>query len=95
LIKVFLSRFPEFAESLEAGDKNIIVLILKAAEAELNPLIWGSLYEEGVLYLTADKLMRSSLGESLRDPNEPGAKSVYAIEFERLARIASMGARVI
>lgn len=93
--KAFLTRFPEFAESLEEGDKDMIALTLKAAEAELNRHLWGGLFEEGVLYLTADKLVRSRLGESLRDPDEPAAKSVYAIEFERLARIASMGARVI
>lgn len=93
--KAFLTRFPEFAESLEEGDKEMIALTLKAAETELNRHMWGSLFEEAVLYLTADKLTRSRLGESLRDPDEPSAKSVYAIEFERLARIASMGARVI
>ena len=95
MIKTFLTRFPEFAESLEEGDKEVIVLTLKAAETELNARVWGTLLEEGILYLTADKLIRSRLGESLRDPDDSGAQSVYAIEFERLARIASMGARVI
>lgn len=95
MIKDFLARFPELVESLEPGDKELIALTLKAAENELNHGIWGSLYEEGILYLAADKLMRTRLGESLREANEPAAKSVYGIEFERLARIASMGARVI
>ena len=95
MIKAFLARFPEFAESLEEHDREVINLTLKAAEAELNPRVWGDLLEEGVLYLAADKLTRSRLGESLRDPDDPAAKSVYAIEFERLSRIASMGARVL
>lgn len=95
MIKAFMTRFPEFAESMEEGDKELLMATLKAAETELNPRVWGTLFEEGVLYLAADKLMRSRLGESLRDPQEPAAKSVYAIEFERLARIASMGARVL
>jgi hypothetical protein len=95
MMKVFLTRFPEFAESLEEGDRELISLTLKAAEAELNPRVWGTLFDEGALYLAADKLTRSRLGESLRDPQSPAAKSVYAVEFERLARIASMGARVL
>lgn len=88
-------RFPEFVANMEDGDKELILATIKAAEDELNPRIWGTLFEEGVLYLAANKLMRSRLGESLRDPDEPAAESVYAIEFNRLARIASMGARVL
>ena len=95
MIQPFLARFPEFAESLEEGDRDVITLTLKAATLELNSHLWGSLLEEGIFYLSADKLMRSRLGEQLRDPDEPAAKSVYAIEFERLCRVVSMGARVI
>ena len=95
MIKAFLARFPEFADELEDGGKEVVNLTLKAAETELNPSQWGELFQEGVLYLTADKLIRSRLGEQLRDPDDPAAKSVYAIEFERLCRVLSMGARVI
>jgi hypothetical protein len=95
MMNAFLARFPEFAECLEEGDRETVVLTLKAAETELNHNLWGTLFEEGVLYLAADKLIRSRLGEQLRDPDEPAGKSVYAIEFERLCRIVSMGARVI
>lgn len=95
MIKQFLARFPEFKDELDGGGKEAIMLTLEAAEQELNPRIWGGLFADGVLYLAADKLMRSRLGEALRDPTNPAAKSVYAIEFERLARIASMGARVV
>ena len=95
MIKTFLARFPEFSELIEDGDKEMIGLTIKAAESELNPRIWGTLLEEGILYLAADKLMRSRLGETLRDEDDPAAKSVYAIEYERLSRIASMGARVL
>lgn len=93
--KAFLARFPEFAENLDGGDKEVIALTIKAAEDELNRSQWGELFEEGVFFLTADKLTRSRIGESLRDPDEPLAKSVYAAEFERLCRIVSMGARVL
>ncbi len=95
MIKTFLTRFPEFSELIEDGDREMIALTIKAAEAELNPRVWGTLLEEGVLYLTADKLVRSRLGESLRDQDDPASPSTYAGEFERLSRIASMGARVI
>lgn len=93
--KAFLARFTEFGDELEDKDKEVISQTLKAAEAELNPSIWGELFREGVFYLAADKLTRSRLGEQMRDPDEPSAKSVYAIEFERLCRVVSMGARVI
>lgn len=92
--KTFLDRFPEFAESLEKGDKEVISLTLKASETELDPKLWGNLYEEGVLYLTADKLFRSRLGEPLRG-QETSPTSMYATEFGRLLRIVSMGARVL
>jgi hypothetical protein len=95
MIKSFLARFPEFSDELEDGGKEVITLTLQAAESELNTTLWGNLFEEGVFYLAADKLVRSRVGEQLRDPDEPSAKSVYAIEFERLCRVVSMGARVI
>lgn len=80
---------------MEDGDKELITLTLKAAEAELNPRVWGTLLEEGIFYLAADKLVRSRLGESLRAQDTPASPSIYAAEYERLARIASMGARVL
>jgi hypothetical protein len=95
MIKTFLARFPEFADELEDGGREVVNLTLKAAEAELSQRLWGELFAEGVFYLAADKLMRSRLGEQLRDPDDPAAKSVYAIEFDRLCRIVSMGARVL
>lgn len=94
MTKAFLSRFTEFAECQEQGDKEVISLTLKASEAELEPKVWGKLYEEGVFYLAADKLFRSRLGESLRH-EETSPTSMYATEFNRLARIVSMGARVL
>lgn len=95
MTKAFFARFPEFSENLLDGDKDIIAQTIKAAEVELNRSQWGELFEEGVLFLAADKLTRSRVGESLRDPDEPLGKSVYAAEFERLCRIVSMGARVL
>lgn len=94
MTKAFLARFPEFAECQEQGDKEVISLTLKASEAELEPKIWGKLYEEGVFYLAADKLFRSRLGEPLRG-NETAPASMYANEFARLVRVVSMGARVL
>lgn len=92
-LKVFLARFPEFADEARQGDREAIVATLKASEEELNQNLWGNLYYEGVLYLAADKLTRTAIGERFRPEGE--AISVYGQEFERLARIVSMGARVI
>ena len=75
------------------SDKEVILASLLAAEEELNDHLWGKLYSEGVLYLAADKLTRTAVGERFRSEGE--ASSVYGQEFERLARIVSMGARVI
>lgn len=95
MIKTFLARLSEFNEELADGGKEVIIQTLSATQEELNRNIWGNLYEEGVIYLTADKLIRSRLGERLRDPDNPASQSVYAIEFERLRRIVSMGAVVL
>jgi len=93
MTKTFLSRFPEFADDPRQGDRDVIATTLKAAEQELNPSLWGELYQEGVLYLAADKLTRTAVGERFRP--EGASLSVYGQEFERLCRVISMGARVI
>lgn len=95
MIKTFLARLPEFNEELADGGKDAIIETLSATQEELSRRIWGGLYEEGVIYLTADKLIRSRLGERLRDPDNPASQSRYAIEFERLRHIVSMGAVVL
>lgn len=93
MIKTFLARFPEFAEEPRQGDREVIASTLKAAEQELNPTLWGELFSEGILYLAADKLTRTAVGERFRP--EGAETSVYGQEFERLCRVISMGARVI
>jgi hypothetical protein len=95
MIKTFLMRLPEFNDELDDGGEKAIEQTIKASQRELNAFLWKELYEEGVIYLTADKLIRSRLGERLRDQDDPAAQSVYAIEFERLRRIVSMGAVVL
>lgn len=93
MIKTFLARFPEFADEPRQGDREVMAQTIKAAEEELNPTLWGSLLSEGVLYLAADKLTRTAVGERFR-PEGPDP-SVYGQEFARLCRVISMGARVI
>jgi hypothetical protein len=93
VIKIFLARFPEFADEPRQCDREVISQTLKAAEQELNRNLWGHLFEEGVLYLAADKLTRTAVGERFRP--EGAEHSVYGQEFERLCRVISMGARVI
>ena len=93
MIKTFLARFPEYTDEPRDGDREVITATLKAAEQELNPMLWGPLFLEGVLYLAADKLTRTAVGERFRP--EGAEASVYGQEFERLCRVISMGARVI
>jgi hypothetical protein len=50
MIKSFLARFPEFADELEDGGREVVNLTLKAAESELSQRLWGELFEEGIFY---------------------------------------------
>lgn len=93
MIKTFLARFPEFSDEPRQTDREVISATLKAAEQELNPTLWGELFQEGVFYLAADKLTRTAVGERFRP--EGAEHSVYGLEFERLCRVITMGARVI
>ena len=87
--KGFLERFPEF----DSADPKLVAQVIAEAQSELCPDIWGSLYEPGWLYLAADKLALSPMGESVRLEGSPN-KTAYRLEFERLCRCVAMGARV-
>ena len=92
--KRFLERFPQFAEELDDKGRALIALAIKEAELELNPNLWGELFEAGCFYLAADKLIQTPLGEQMRNPDNPTEKTSFAMEFERLCRCVAMGARV-
>lgn len=88
-MKIFLERFPEF----EQVDVKLLTRIIDEAKMELNPMVWGQLYETGWQVLAADKLARAPMGEPVR-LDASSNKTTYGLEFERLCRIAAMGARV-
>lgn len=92
--KRFLERFPQFAEELDDNGRALIALVIKEAELELNPNLWGELFETGCFYLAADKLVQTPLGEQMRNPDNPTEKTAFALEFERLCRCVAMGAWV-
>ena len=89
MIEAFLVRFPEF----ENTPTKLVQMALAEAKSELNHKIWGELYETGLIFLAADKLARSPMGEPVRLQGENN-KTTYGLEFERLCRTISMGARV-
>jgi hypothetical protein len=89
MTEVFLGRFPEFANA----PLKLLEIALGEAKTELNPSLWGELYLTGVIFLAADKLARSPMGEPVRLVGETN-KTTYGLEFERLCRTVSMGARV-
>jgi hypothetical protein len=85
----FVDRFPEFANA----DPHLVEMVQSEAMSELNRDVWGELYLAGVYFLAADKLARSPMGEPVRLIGENN-KTTYGLEFERLCRSISMGARV-
>ncbi len=86
----FVKRFPEFRNL----GRDFIELVLEEAKTELEPTIWREKHAMGVLYLTADKIASSPIGESSRlMPSEQG--TMYRKEFERLGRSLGFGMVVI
>lgn len=88
-LEIFLQRFPEFLNT----DEELLNLVISESKNELNPNSWGAMYETGVFFLAADKLAKSPMGEPVR-LDASSNKTTYALEFERLCRSISMGARV-
>ena len=86
LAQDFLMRFPEF----QSLTQDYIELILDESKAELNEVIWDKQYRAGVLFLSADKLALSPLGEPARLAPGDGM-TTYRQEFERLRKIVSAG----
>ena len=85
----FFTRFPEFIGT----DPHLMEDVLSEARSELNREAWEELYLTGMMFLAADKLARSPMGEAVRLEGESN-KTTYGLEFERLCRLVAMGARV-
>lgn len=88
-VNEFKGRFPEFDNT----DQALLVRVIIEAQAELNPSAWRQLYDPGWMYLAADKLAMSPMGEAVR-LDATSNKTTYRLEFERLCRCVAMGARV-
>ena len=88
----FLKRFPEFDQN--SVDPSLIEMVIAEAQREMNRSYWGELFEQGSHVLAAHKLAMSPMGEACRlDGAEE--KTIYQIEYERLCKMAFMGAQVI
>ena len=86
LAQDFVLRFPEF----QSLTQDHIELILDEAKTEIDETVWGNKYRAGVLFLTADKLALSPMGEPARLAPGDGM-TTYLQEFERLRKIISAG----
>ena len=62
LIEDFLHRFPEF----KPLTKDYIEVVLEEAREEIDGEVWGKHYRAGVLFLAADKIALSPVGEPAR-----------------------------
>ena len=85
----FLERFPEYNRT----DLKLLARVIQEAQNELDPNMWGALYESGWHYLAADKLALSPMGEPVRLEGTSN-QTTYRLEFERLCRFVAIGARV-
>lgn len=86
MIEDFLHRFPEF----KALTKDYIEVVLDEAREEIDREVWGKHYRAGVLFLAADKIALSPVGEPARLQTDDGV-TTYRREFERLRQIVSAG----
>jgi hypothetical protein len=86
----FTKRFPEFADT----DPSLIEMALSEARSEINHEHFGDTFVLVVQYLAAHKLAISPMGENCRLEGAQ-EKTIYQLEYERLCKSASMGARVI
>ena len=86
---VFLIRFPEF----KGVGASYIDAHIAAAANEIDPVIWRTKTDEGVIYLAAHKMASSPYGEQARLITAEGG-TTYFLEFKRLVRLVSSGFRV-
>lgn len=86
LVQDFLHRFPEF----KALSKDYIEVVLEEAREEIEDDIWGKHSRAGILFLAADKIALSPLGEPSRLQTDNGV-TTYRRELDRLRQIVSAG----
>ena len=86
----FLLHFSAFEKSPPA----LVDKKLAMAHRQLNREVWGSLFCDGVRYLTARLLALEPEGRKMRLQNKDGS-TIYDMDWERLKRSVASGCRVI
>ena len=89
----FRAAFPEFATADNPSDA-LIQLKIDSAKLQINSTIWGSRYDEGVLWLTAMLLASSPFGEPSRlSIDRSHFATIYHEHFTRLRNTVAFGLR--
>lgn len=84
----FKTAFPEFS----SADSSLVTIKIAAAELQINTTVWGSRYDEGVMWLTAILLVSSPYGEPSRLSDDK-TKTIYHENYLRLRNIVTIGLR--
>ena len=84
----FKAAFPEFTPA----EDSLVTTKIAAAQLQINSTVWGSRYDEGVMWLTAILLASSPYGEQSRLSDDK-SKTVYHENYNRLRSIVTAGLR--
>lgn len=84
----FKAAFPEF----EPAENSLVTTKIAAASLQINSTVWGTRYDEGVMWLTAILLASSPYGEQSRLSDDK-SKTVYHENYNRLRSIVTAGLR--
>lgn len=80
----FVAKFPEWAEVFDLSPETITSAITDA-KTYVDPVIWATRYEMGVLWKAADLLSASPFGEAARLKKDD-RKSTYGQVFQEMQR---------
>lgn len=83
-------RFPEFA----LAPPSTVAACIAEAEARTPAEVWGSLRDQGVLYLAAHLLAMSPNAVDMRLKSDP-TDSIYMVQRRKLSRAIASGFRVV
>ena len=85
----FVAEYPEFA----ATDQALVMAKLNRAIGELDSVVWGTLFDNGVYLLTAQKLAKMPSGNTSKLVSKDGS-TVYDDDLDLLRAIVVGGIRV-
>lgn len=84
----FKAAFPEFVNA----DNSVVEAKIDSAKLQINSTIWGSRYDEGIMWLTAILLSSSPFGEAARLSDDK-LTTIYHETYKRLRSIVTVGLR--